>query len=341
MKFSYAIGNPPYQEQKGGTKNVDIWPEFVKESTKIADTSCMIHPGRWVIPKKYMKNVQLSLLSLGMTNFNYFPNSNDVFGNVSVDGGISITLFKSDSNGDTHYSISGENKGIFNPDEKIFSNKFEEETYIKVFTSIKTNMEAYRYGRMAFDGGQYGYDKKINRDKVFDKPDGMRHPIKVWCSIEFGKGESEYKWRYIDKTDLLDFPEEKLFSSKKVMIDSKGHAIAHGKGNVINNLPVICDRETTAGPGVYWFFPKHEIERELQLIKSLFITKTARYLMCITQKSLCVAGFENIPDYLELAKLLPEDELFTDDWFYKTFDFSEGLINEIETRVSSKVNKEV
>ena len=104
MKFDYCIGNPPYQEQKGGTKNVDIWPEFVKESTKIADKSCMIHPGRWVIPKKYMKNVQLSLLSLGMTNFNYFPNSNDVFGNVSVDGGISITLFNSDSNGDTRYT---------------------------------------------------------------------------------------------------------------------------------------------------------------------------------------------------------------------------------------------
>ena len=80
-------------------------------------------------------------------------------------------------------------------------------------------------------------------------------------------------------------------------------------------------------------------ERELQLIRSLFMTKTARYLMCITQDSLHVRGFENIPDYIELAKLLPEDALFTDEWFYKTFDFSEGLINEIETRVSPKVEK--
>ena len=44
-------------------------------------------------------------------------------------------------------------------------------------------------------------------------------------------------------------------------------------------------------------------------------------------------------DYIELAKLLPKDELFTDEWFYKAFDFSEGLINEIETRVSENVEK--
>jgi hypothetical protein len=55
--------------------------------------------------------------------------------------------------------------------------------------------------------------------------------------------------------------------------------------------------------------------------------------------SLHVRGFENIPDYLELAKLLPEDELFTDKWFYKTFDFSKELIEDIETRVSPKVEK--
>ena len=59
----------------------------------------------------------------------------------------------------------------------------------------------------------------------------------------------------------------------------------------------------------------------------------------ITQKTLLVRGFENIPDYLELAKLLPDNELFTDNWFYKTFDFSTKLINEIETHVSEKIEK--
>ena len=53
MKFTAVIGNPPYQETKGGTKNVDIWPLFIGESTKIAKTACLVHPGRWVAKKTY------------------------------------------------------------------------------------------------------------------------------------------------------------------------------------------------------------------------------------------------------------------------------------------------
>ena len=124
------------------------------------------------------------------------------------------------------------------------------------------------------------------------------------------------------------------------MITSHGHSCAAVKGNVFNNNPQICDKYSTA-VDVLWFYPAHDTDRELELIKSLFMTKTARLLMCIKQRDRYCMGFECIPDYLELAKLLPEDELFTDEWFYKTFDFSECLINEIETRVSPKVDKEV
>ncbi len=337
MKFSYAIGNPPYQETKGGTRNVDIWPDFVKEANSITDTLCLIHPGKWVIPKKYMKAIQQKLIDDGLVTFNYFPTSSDVFNGVSIDGGISITLFKSNYNGDIHYSINGEDKGIFNPNEKMFSDNFEEEAYTKVFAKIKGTMEPYKFGNMTFCDGQYGFDKSKHGNSVHETPDNLKEPIKVWASIGFGKGESKFKWYWMEKSDLIN-PPEILFSSRKVMLDMKGNAIAHGKGNVINNLPVICDRNVV-GDKVYWFFPKHDTDRELQLIKSLFMTKTARYLMSITQKSLCVMGFENIPDYLELAKLLPKNELFTDEWFYKTFNFSKELISEIEKRVSEKVEK--
>jgi hypothetical protein len=69
------------------------------------------------------------------------------------------------------------------------------------------------------------------------------------------------------------------------------------------------------------------------------MTKTARFLMSLTGKGLCTMGFENIPDYVELAKLLPTDQLFTDDWFYKTFKFSQPLIDYIEAHVSEKIEK--
>lgn len=52
MRFDTIIGNPPYQESKNGTNNTQLWPDFIEEAASIANKSCFIHPGRWVVPKK-------------------------------------------------------------------------------------------------------------------------------------------------------------------------------------------------------------------------------------------------------------------------------------------------
>lgn len=339
MKFDYCLGNPPYQETKGGTKNVDIWPNFVLGTSKISKNRCFVHPGKWVIPKTNSKKIQEQLLNDGLAIFEYFPQSEKVFNNVSIDGGISITIFKEGFTDKPHYIIDGIDKGIFNPTEQIFSSKFEEEAYNKVFQNIDLNMSKYIYGLIGTLGGsdKFNYLDDESQKYLKDNSDNITEPIKVWATKTSGKGSARYKWYWIEKEKIKNIAEYQ-FKTRKVMLDKKGHAISHGKGNVINNIPQICDKYTY-GVNVLWVIPKHDIDRELELIKSLFITKTARYLMCITQKSLCVMGFENIPDYLELAKLLPEDELFTDEWFYKTFNFSQELIHEIETKVSAKEEK--
>ena len=335
-EINYVIGNPPYQETRGGTKNVNIWPEFIKKSIKIANISCFVHPGKWVIPKTNSKNLQKQILKNNLKVFQYFPNSNEVFNNVSIDGGISITLFDKNFNGIPHYIIDDEDKGEFNPTEKIFSSIFEEEAYHKVFKNITTNMKQYVHGGIGTLGytDRFSFLDEESLATIKESNIGMIEPIKVWATITSGRGNAKYGWYYIEKTNIKHIADYQ-FLSRKVMLDKKGNSIAHGKGNVINNIPQICDK-FVYGVNVLWVIPKNDTDRELELIKSLFMTKTARYLMCIKQKSLCVDGFENIPDYIELAKNLPEDELFTDKWFYKTFDFSKELINEIETRVSVK-----
>ncbi len=345
MKFDYAIGNPPYQESKNGN-NTQIWPNFLEETSKIAETQCMVHPGRWVaMPKDNMKKVRQRLIDIGLFNIDFYPTSEDVFTGVSIDGGISITLLKNNFNGQITYSINGEDKGNYNIDDTIFISSLMEEAYNKVFANIADNMMTYIIGEPGKYGTGGGYNKTLLADKLVDTPDNLTNPIKIWASKGFGKGKSKFSWYYIEK-DLLIDPPSIIFETKKVMLDSKGHAIAHGKGNIINNLPQICDANVT-GSTVFFVLPNkitdrptdRQTDRQLLLLKSLFMTKTARYLISITQNSLHVRGFENIPDYKELAKLLPEDELFTDEWFYKTFDFSKELIEDIETRVSPKVEK--
>ena len=340
MKFDVCIGNPPYQETKSGTRNVSIWPNFIKETSNISDKRCFIHPGRWVIPKKNDKALVKDLIDIQhLTRFKFWSNADKCFNGIALDGGISITYFNSEHTGMPEYYIDDKYMGTYTFDTIIFANDYLKEAYTKIFDKIVSHTKTmldYRYG-VSTVGCTYGVDKKINGDKLKDSPVNMKEPIKVWINTDMRNSQGEYEWKYIEKNDMLSYPDY-LFNSRKVMITNHGNAIHGGNGNVINNNPQICDKFSTA-VGVYWFYPAHDTDRELELIKSLFMTKTARYLMSIKQRDRCCMGFECIPDYIELAKLLPEDELFTDEWFYKTFDFSEGLINEIETRVSPKIEK--
>ena len=119
------------------------------------------------------------------------------------------------------------------------------------------------------------------------------------------------------------------------MLDKKGHAITTGCANIINNVPQIVEREATASGDVFFVFPENDTPYELELVKSMFMTKTIRFLMSITQKDLYVRGFENIPDYVLFIPLL-QGTLFSDEWFYTMFDFSKDLIQHIETHISPK-----
>ena len=198
MKFDYCIGNPPYQEQRGGTKNVDIWPDFLFETTKICKTNCLIHPGRWIIPTKTFQKRHDKIIQDGLVAFNYYPNPNDVFHDVGVDGGISITLTKNGYTGDIKSYINGIDNGLYIENEKFFLNELEKEIYTKVFSDISTNMKDYVFGNI---GALESTDPKQS-EKLHLTPDKLKEPIKIWTSKTTGKGSAKYKWYYIEKVDL-------------------------------------------------------------------------------------------------------------------------------------------
>ncbi len=134
---------------------------------------------------------------------------------------------------------------------------------------------------------------------------------------------------------MLNNIPKNIIATRKVMIDKKGHSIAGKSGNIFNNNPLIVDKKVIASGDVLFVIPKHDTDYDLKLIKSLFMTKTVRFLMSITQKDLYVRGFDNIPDYtLFISKL--NGELFSDKWFYKNYKFSDRLIQHIESSVNAK-----
>lgn len=336
MKFDAVVGNPPYQEGKGGTKNVDIWQNFVFFGVKLSNLVTFIHPGRWVVPKKQMKFIHDQIVTSGLMFFDYYPDATKVFPTVAIDGGVTITLFNKNYHGKIKYYNNAKYMGIYDDSTKFLTDAFEEEIFSKLAPAMfggKTMMDRV-YGNIgSLGGGEYGYKKLEHIGKLQNSPNGLLEPIKVWANNGFGKG-ARFGWFYIEKSQLNNIP-EKVLRSRKVMIDKKGHAITSGKGNIINNKPEIVDKNVIASGDVLFVFPEHDDDYELALIKSLFSTKTARFLMSITQKDLYVRGFENIPDYTYFINIL-NGQLFTDDFFYKSYNFSESLIAHIENSVSDK-----
>ena len=154
MKFDYCLGNPPYQETKGSTRNVNIWPDFIKETSKISNMQCLIHPGRWVIPKENDKKLQKELIEdYKLKQLKYYPNSGVCFPGIALDGGVSITLFDSNFKGTPTIYIENKFYGKYNIGELLFTTPFFEEAYKKVFANIDPdkNMQKYKFGASGFN----------------------------------------------------------------------------------------------------------------------------------------------------------------------------------------------
>lgn len=331
-KFDYIISNPPYQVSKSGTKNVDVWHHFVEKATKVSDKVCMIHPGRWVVPKKNMAGVRTMLVDNGLYRFEYYSDSSKIFPGTVINGGMSITHFKEGVN-DIAYSIDGGEYSSYDMSKMIFSNEFEKEVFDKM--CIFDNIAKRIGGGFAGSGGdRFGYDrvkycKEATDKKVCDTD------IKVWTNTGLGRGSSNlYGWHYISRSLIDEHKYADATTSRKIMFSATGNPLTGGSGNIIANEIQIVEKNDT-GANIFFAFPAIDSDYHLNLLKSYFETRTVRFIMSIVQKDVCVRGFENVPDYTYFIDEL-NGELFTDEFFYNKFNFSKELIDHIEKSISAK-----
>lgn len=338
-KFTAVLSNPPYQITLGGTNNIDIWHHFVFIAGKVSKYSSMIHPGRWVNPKKSMISIRDAIVDKGLRKIIYYTNS--VFDNVSIDGGISITLISSVKESSDETILISKNDSDFknwNPSDKFFLNDMEESIYTVVEKYLNTTMNDYVVGNLGSLGSIYFGVTKDDYDEIFfDNKDKISSPVKVWANKGRGKG-TRYKWYYSDESSLPKVPKD-LLKSYKIMIDKTGNApVNKNNNNIFNNEPrVLNPNEIGIGTHFYLVPIDNDIDNCL-LIKSYMKTRFVRMLMNITQKDLYVRGLDNVPDYAQLVEKLQEDGLneFTDEWLFKHFEFTEEMIEYTKLRISKK-----
>ncbi len=96
MKFSFVIGNPPYQEETKGDNDTfapPVYHCFLDEAYKISDRVEMIHPARCLFnagstPKEWNQKM---LNDPHLTVCHYEADSKKVFPNTDIKGGVAIS----------------------------------------------------------------------------------------------------------------------------------------------------------------------------------------------------------------------------------------------------------
>ena len=133
MKFDAIVGNPPYQETKIKTSDKPVYHLFMETSFELAERVTLITPARYLFnagktPKNFNKRV------LNDEHFKvvwYKPNSNDVFQNVSIPGGVAVMFWDKKA-------IFGK-IGIFTAFKEL-NGIYNKVTYNEEFISIKNSI---------------------------------------------------------------------------------------------------------------------------------------------------------------------------------------------------------
>lgn len=95
MKFDFAIGNPPYQEEtENNGRQSPVYNKFMDEAYKIASCVELITPARFLFnvgqtPKSWNEKM---LNDKHFKVLQYEPDASKVFSNTEIKGGVAITI---------------------------------------------------------------------------------------------------------------------------------------------------------------------------------------------------------------------------------------------------------
>lgn len=103
-KFDVVIGNPPYQEeaQGSGTRDTPVYHLFMEAAYEVADKAVLITPARFLFnagftPKAWNRKM---LADPRLTVPHYVPNSAQLFPGTDIKGGIAVTSWDADRDGE-------------------------------------------------------------------------------------------------------------------------------------------------------------------------------------------------------------------------------------------------
>lgn len=187
MKFDFIIGNPPYQEEDGGASASakPVYQYFVDGASRVSEAYCLIMPSRWYSGGKGLDDFRNTMLKdIHIKALHDFPNTNDMFPNVNIRGGVCIVQWDSRYNnsldGTKVVVHEGKNEHVsIRPlkykDIDIFIRNFQA---IAVLEKAKTDSEQDNMAQHVSPRRPFGIGSDFSRSDAFHKEStDLKQPV--------------------------------------------------------------------------------------------------------------------------------------------------------------------
>lgn len=335
MKFDVVVGNPPYQENRDGGKDLPIYPYFYELAEKIANKYILISPARFLFgagaTNSDWNNKMLSDEHLKVVYFN--QKSGEVFQNTDVKGGIAVV-----------YRDSGKTYGAI----ETFTIFDELNTILKKVESLSSdNIGKILYGVTSYTFSPKTYEDYPEISSRVGKGSGNQLTSRIFDAAPevfldnkqndnqiqiYGRQDNNRAYKWISP-DYLQLPEN--LNSYKVFIPAANGSGAIGEALSSPTIGQPLTGHTATFISIGNFRTEFEASALLKYLKS----KLARTMLGIkknTQHNKTKDVWSKVP----LLDFTPNSDI---DWtksiseidqqLYKKYGLSKSEIEFIETKV--------
>lgn len=338
MKFDFAIGNPPYQDNTLGENETfapPVYNAFMDASYEVADKVELIHPARFLFnagstPKAWNQKM------LSDEHFKvlfYEQDSSKVFANTDIKGGVAVSYRNREQNYGTIDIFTP--YLILNKISNRLSSLLQESNISQIIhTQNRFNLENLYADHPEYKSciGSDGKDKRF-RNNTFDKVPAFFEDKKADDDVKvIGVIKNKRNWRYISKR-YVDIESENLYKYKVIVPRANGTGAL---GEVLSSPIVLSPNEgyTQTFIGIGAFSTKVEAQNALKYIKTKFaramlgILKIDQHNEKDTWKKVPLQDFTENSD-IDWSKSISE----IDEQLYEKYGLSEEEIAFIETNV--------
>lgn len=330
MQFDVIIGNPPYQLSDGGgtgSSAMPIYHKFIQKSINLRPKYLsMIVPARWFTGGRGLDEFRDEMLNDKRIQIIHdFPNSNDCFSGVQIEGGICYFLWNNSHNGDceiyTHSSegkISFSKRPMFEAGVDIFVRYNQAMSILDKVRLLKEKS----FSDLISSNDPFGFDTREDGSYKRVKPIFENSPFEN--SVKF----YYYGWQrtgigYIEKNTIRK--NSHLIDKYKIYI-SKAYGMGNFPSQVINTpfLGTInsCCTETylLIGP----FDDEKQANNIISYIKTIFF----RFLVLLIKNT--QNAMKKVYQFVPMQDF---NEEWTDEKLYKKYGLSQEEIDFIESMI--------